>query len=131
MKHLPKFFLLVDLGFIAYWLVTALELIPPQYLYNEYHNPLLVAWNWSFFALDMLVSATGLYALYLSKANDGRWHVYALLSLAFTHASGLMAISFWTIQGDYSIDWWIPNLFLMLYPLFFVPALIKKINIIQ
>lgn len=120
MKQLPKFFYLVDIGFILYWFITALHLIPDEYLYNDYKNPLLVSWNWSFLPIDLLVSATGLYSLYLRKRHKPNWIKFALISLVFTSASGFMAISFWSITGDYDPTWWIPNLFLMLYPIYFI-----------
>jgi hypothetical protein len=31
-----------------------------------------------------------------------------------------MAISYWTLTGDFDPSWWIPNLFLMLWPLPFL-----------
>jgi hypothetical protein len=43
-----------------------------------------------------------------------------LVSLVLTMASGLMAIAFWTLRGDFSLAWWVPNLYLMLFP---VPAI--------
>jgi hypothetical protein len=32
------------------------------------------------------------------------------VSLVLMTASGLMAIAFWTLRGDFSVAWWIPNL---------------------
>jgi hypothetical protein len=48
-KTLKGLFLFTDIGFILYWVITALALIPKEYLYQDYTNELLVAWNWSFF----------------------------------------------------------------------------------
>jgi hypothetical protein len=48
----------------------------------------------------------------------------ALLSLAFTVASGLNAIAFWAIRGEFDGLWWLLNLYLMLYPLVFIPRLL-------
>ena len=126
MKHLSKFFLLVDLGFILYWLVTALHLIPEEYLYNDYKNPLLVSWNWSFFSIDIVVSLTGLYSLYLRSRQNTSWQPFAFISLVLTTASGLMAVSFWTITGDFDPVWWAPNLFLLLYPIYFLRIMIEN-----
>jgi hypothetical protein len=125
MKSLRYIFLVVDIGFILYWLVTALQLLPAEYLYTDYNNPILVAWNWSFMPLDLLVSASGLYSIYLWKRKDSRYTGTALLSLAFTTASGLQAISFWTIRQEFDLMWWIPNLFLLIYPWFYIPRLVK------
>lgn len=127
MKPLKFFFLFVDIGFIVYWIITAFHLIPPQYLYNDYTNPILVNWNWSFFPLDLLVSITGFYSIYLHSKQKNDWRPMALISLVLTSASGLQAISYWTLSGDTDLSWWIPNLFLFIYPMFFVPQLVRKI----
>ena len=125
MKTLKYFFLLVDIGFITYWIITALYLIPPQYLYNDYTNPILVNWNWSFFPLDILISVTGLYSIYLHLKQKKHWKNIALISLILTSISGLQAISYWTLSGETDLNWWIPNLFLLIYPLFFIPKLVR------
>ena len=120
MTRLRPFFIVVDLGFILYWAATAFHVLPPEYLYSDYTNPMLVAWNWSFMPLDLLVSATGLAAVYFWQKQDRRYQALALLSLAFTTASGLQAISYWAIRGEFDWIWWLPNLFLLIYPLFFI-----------
>ena len=125
MKSLRYFFLIVDIGFILYWLITALSLIPAEYLFNDYQSEMLVNWNWSFLPLDLFVSASGLYSLYLFRRKDERWSLYALVSLVLTSASGLQAISYWVLAEDYNLSWWIPNLFLLLYPFFFLPNFLK------
>ena len=85
--ELPRFlrplFLIVGLGFIAYWAITLAGVIPDEYLFKDYDNPILSAWNWSFLPLDLAISASGLTAL------------------------------------------WLPNLFLLLYPLWFLPKLMR------
>ena len=48
MKTLKPFFLVVDIGFIAYWCITALHLTPVELAFKDYANPILSAWNWSF-----------------------------------------------------------------------------------
>lgn len=126
MNHLRYFFLSVDIGFILYWTITAFHLIPPEYLYNDYNNPLLVDWNWSFFPLDMLVSATGLGSLWLWRKGSERWRTFALISLILTSVSGLQAIAFWVLRSDYDPTWWIPNLFLLVYPLFFIRKFVRS-----
>ena len=128
MKSLKYFFLLVDIGFIAYWAITALHLIPAEYLYNDYTNPILVNWNWSFCPLDIFVSVTGLYSIWLNKQNDDRWKIYALMSLLLTSVSGLQAVSYWTLAQETDLSWWIPNLFLLIYPFFFIPTLIRQLT---
>ena len=125
MKTLKYYFWVVDIGFILYWLITLLGIIPNAYLFKDYHNPILVAWNWSFLPLDLFISVTGLSSLWLWKKNNSMWRPIALISLVLTSCSGLQAIAFWVLRSDFDISWWLPNLFLLVYPLFFIPGLIR------
>lgn len=126
MRRLKPFFLVTDIGFILYWLVTLLHLIPAEYLFQDYTKPILVAWNWSFLPLDLFISGTGLLSLYLHKRGDMRWQPLALVSLVLTFCSGLQAVSFWVLRSDFDPSWWIPNLYLLIYPLFFIPGFLRK-----
>ena len=106
MSALKPFFWFTDLGMLLYWSVTALALIPAEYAYSDYKNPLLVAWNWSFFPLDLLISLTGLFSLFLYSRRSSLWRGMALVSLTLTFVSGLNAVSFWAIRGDFAPEWW-------------------------
>ncbi|MBP3039975.1 DUF5360 family protein [Bacillaceae bacterium Marseille-Q3522] len=106
--------------------MTYFHLIPPQYAYKDYSNGLLVVWNWSFFPLDHFISITGFSSLYFYKRSNEIWRPLSLISLVLTSCSGLQAISFWIIKQDFELMWWIPNLFLLIYPLFFIPKLVHK-----
>jgi hypothetical protein len=128
MLGLSGFFLVTDIGFIVYWLLTALALIPSEYAFSDYKNPLMVAWNWSFLPLDLGISATGLSAVYFHRRRNNLWKSLALISLTFTVTSGLNAIAFWIIRGDFDLTWWLPNLYLMLYPLFFIPRVVRQLQ---
>ena len=121
---LKTFFWITDLGFIAYWLITMLHFIPKEYLFKDYDNPILQAWNWSFLPLDLAISATGLTSLLLFRGAHRAWKMMAIISLALTFCSGLQAIAFWVLRQDFDWQWWLPNLFLLLYPLWFLPRLI-------
>lgn len=126
MKSLKIFFLITDIGFIMYWGITLLHLIPAEYLFKDYTNPLIVAWNWSFLPLDLLISATGLSSLYLYKKSNANWQPLALISLVLTFCSGFQAIVFWLIRLDFDIAWWLPNLYLLIYPWLFLPRLFNR-----
>jgi hypothetical protein len=119
-KRLRICFLLVDLGFIAYWICVWLHLFPAAYLFKDYDNPILQAWNASFLPLDLMVSATGLGALWRQARGGVGWERLALISLVLTMCSGLQAVAFWTLRNDYDPAWWAPNLFLLVYPVFFI-----------
>ena len=125
MKALKPFFWFTDIAFIVYWLITALHLIPPEFLFPDYSNPILTAWNWSFLPLDLLISASGLGSLWAYNRRLEVWRSLALISLTLTMTSGLNAIAFWVIRGDFDPTWWIPNLYLLLYPFFFLPRLLS------
>lgn len=126
MRRLKPFFWATDAGFLVYWLITVLHAVPARYLYPDYQNPLVVAWNWSFLPLDLCVSATGFTALYLHKRSVPTWRFVALLSLALTFCSGLQAVGFWTMRCWFDWTWWLPNLYLLVYPLFFLPTLFRE-----
>jgi hypothetical protein len=110
----------VDVGFILYWLITLANVLPAEWLYAHHDDPVMVAWNWSFMPLDLLISATGLGAVLAAKRGDARWSLLAMLSLAATSASGLNAIAFWGLRGDFDLGWWAPNLVLLAGPWPFV-----------
>lgn len=131
MKYLKPFFLVTDIGFIIYWIVTYFNLIPKSWAFKDYDNPLIIAWNWSFFPLDVFISITGLYSLYLYKKDKETWRTFALISLVLTFCSGLQAISFWAFSLDFEISWWAVNLYLVIYPLFFIRLFLSKENSIS
>lgn len=114
-----------DIGMLAYWAITAamalgLLSLPPEWLFKDYDDPRVVAWNWSFLPIDLAFSLTGLWALHREKAGKPDWKIWAAVSLTLTFCAGIMAISYWTLTGDFDPSWWIPNLFLMLWPLPFL-----------
>lgn len=115
--------LVTDIGFVAYWVITAFGLLPPQWLFQDYANPILVAWNWSFAPLDLIASFCGLYALHLIRRRNWLWSHFATISLALTFCAGLMALSFWWIRRDFDLGWWLPNAYLTLWP----PLFLKRI----
>jgi Family of unknown function (DUF5360) len=117
--------LATDVGLLTYWLLTALIALgavglPPEWLFSDYHNPMLVAWNWSFLPLDIILSITGLTSVRLAARQDDRWQRYAVVSLSLTVCAGLMAISFWAIRLQFDPVWWGFNLYLLLWPLPFL-----------
>ena len=124
MRFLPFFFLVTDIGFILYWVITLIGIIPADYLFKDYNNPILSAWNWSFLPLDLFISFSGLYSLRL-RAKGLPWKNVALISLVLTLCSGLQAVSFWAIRRDFDLAWWTPNLFLFLYPIYFIAAILR------
>jgi len=126
MKSLKTLFIIVDVGFVVYWICAWFHLFPQDYLFKDYDNPILQAWNFSFLPLDLLVSATGLSCVWCHARNKPAGQPLALLSLAFTFCSGLQAIAFWALRADYDPTWWIPNLFLMIYPLFYIPTVLRS-----
>jgi hypothetical protein len=129
-RGLKTSLLITDVGFLLYWALTALAAagaihIPAEYLYSDYDDPLVVAWNWSFMPLDVILSIAGIAAVSLHRAGNRSWRGLAVVSLALTFCAGLMAISFWAIRGDFDPTWWGVNLALTVWPLFYLPRLIR------
>jgi hypothetical protein len=105
---------MTEIGMIAYWVVAgavALGLmhIPPDWMYSNYHDPTVVAWNWSFLPIDLLFAGTGLTARYSRRAPAR----LADVSLTLMFCAGLMALSFWTIRREFDAFWWATNAWLI------------------
>ena len=125
MRKMIPFLLFTDVSLLIYWTISGVmlmgfELIPVEYLYNDYHNPLMYAWNWSFFPLDMVLAIAGLLGVRLFRAGNPAWYPTTLFSIALTFCAGFMAVSFWAITKDFDPSWWIPNLFFAVWPLIFL-----------
>jgi hypothetical protein len=125
-RWLKRVFVLVDSGFVVYWLCSIMQWFPREYLFKDYDNPILQAWNYSFLPLDLLVSATGLGSVWCHSRERAVWAPLALISLTLTSCSGLQALAFWALRGDFDAAWWAPNLFLLLYPLVFLPVVLRE-----
>ncbi len=113
--------LLLDGGMLVYWGLATIACIglihlPPDAMYKGYGDPMIDAWNWSFAPLDLCFSLLGFASLELARRGDPRWRPTAIVSLTLAFCAGMMAISFWTLTGDFSIGWWLPNLVLMAVP---------------
>jgi len=103
-----------EVGMLVYWLLAismALGLvnIPPHWMYAQHHGPLVVAWNWSFFPIDVLFAGAGLLARCSGRAPER----LADVSFALMFCAGLMALSFWTLRCDFDPVWWGANLWLV------------------
>ncbi|WJH31988.1 YvaD family protein [Paenibacillus sp. CC-CFT742] len=35
-------------------------------------------------------------------------------------------MAFWSFRGEFDWGCWVPNLYLMIYPLFYIPRLLRK-----
>ena len=119
-----------DVFFLIYWAIAGAALfhlitLPPEIMYGDYDNPRVVAWNWSFFPLDILFSVTGFFACYLARAHHPAWRPFALISLVLTMTAGGMAIAYWTILQEFDPSWFLPNLILFVWPLFFMKSLVR------
>ena len=121
-----------DWLFIAYWAVSGLDRIgfihiPADLLYANAHDPAVIAWNWSFFPPDIAFSLTGLAAVRASRRGRPIWRPLALISLILTMVAGGMAVGYWALLGEFDPAWFLPNLLLLIWPLFFLPGLIRQL----
>ena len=102
---------------IAYWVLAAALVagwihIDPALMYSDYENPLVVAWNWSFLPIDLAFAATGLWARFGVLAHGTRLKL-AAISATLMICAGVMAVSFWTLTGDFNVTWWGLNIWLI------------------
>ena len=108
------YFLFIGIGLVLYWACAALHLFPPAYLFKDYDDSVIQAWNWSFLPLAMLIVASGWGAVMCEvRGNAGAAARLTLVSLSLTFCAGLQSLAFWTLRGDFEMSWWAPNLFFM------------------
>lgn len=120
---------ITDVLFLAYWSLALMNQvgfisIPADLMYAGYDNPRVVAWNWSFFPLDLAFSVTGLMAVRAARRGDPTWRPLALISLTLTGVAGLMAVGYWAILREFDPSWFLPNLALLVWPFLFLPRLV-------
>lgn len=118
-----------EIGMLLYWVFASLFAldvvsIDPQWMYSNYEDPMVVAWNWSFLPLDLLFALAGLVSRFAPMADKTKG-VLAVFSLSLMFCAGLMAVSFWLIQEFYDPFWWAMNLWLVLLS---SAALVRRIR---
>jgi hypothetical protein len=104
----------IDLGFIAYWLLISLRVLPAEAIFAGYEKPEVQAWNWSFLPLDILASVTGILGNTTNRLDK---KTLLTISLVLTSVAGGMAVGYWAFIGDFELSWWLPNLVLLLFPI--------------
>jgi len=125
--------LLTDIAFLAYWALAAMNAvgiihIPADWLYTDADQPRVVAWNWSFFPLDIAFSISGLTAVRRAGRGDSRWAALCLVSLILTMVAGGMAVSYWALLREINLAWFLPNLVLVLWPIAFLPGIFRRLH---
>ena len=102
---------------LAYWAfagLMALNIITvdPALMYSDHTDARVIAWNWSFFPIDIAFAGLGLTARFatLSAALRAKLEIVASTLMI---CAGLMALSYWAITGDFSATWWSMNLWLV------------------
>lgn len=113
----------IDLGFITYWLLISLRILPAEAMFTGYEKPEVQAWNWSFLPLDILASLTGILGN-TTKRLDKK--TLLTISLVLTSVAGGMAVGYWAFIGDFELSWWLPNLVLLLFPIWPLTNFIRK-----
>lgn len=106
-----------DVGFLLYWALIIAEALPPEAMFDEYTDPRVVAWNWSFLPLDVAASLTGLAAVRALRRGRSAASALLALSLALTATAGGMAVAYFAQRGQFDPAWMLPNLALLLFPL--------------
>lgn len=108
--------LAVDAGLLLYWTAVFLDLIPEEQRFRDYSNPIMQAWNWSFFPLDLSAALLGFLGVYLVRKGRAAGELVVTVGLTLTFCAGFMALSFWSYYGDFNLWWWLPNAALVLTP---------------
>jgi len=107
-----------EIAMLAYWVAAALVCagllaIPPEFMYSDYRNELVVAWNWSFLPIDVLFATLGLWARF-GNLDARRRAMVSTIALTLMFCAGAMAIAYWSINLQFDALWWGANLWLML-----------------
>lgn len=118
-RALKRAMLVTDLGFLSYWMLVAFGVI------RVGREGTLSDWNWSFFGLDMLAIFIGLGSLIAARRGSQLATHLMVISLTQTSAAGLMAVSFYAIRLEFDPAWWIPNLWLLLFPVVAIACLLN------
>ncbi|WP_194819978.1 DUF5360 family protein [Nocardia sp. XZ_19_385] len=108
--------LVTDALLMVYWIAVAVDAIPKDAAFRDYTNPVVQAWNWSFFPLDLAASIFGFAGVYLVRVRHRLGWIVLTVGLTLTFCAGFMAISFWAYYGDFSVVWWGSNALLMIVP---------------
>lgn len=124
LRPIKRTMLVTDLGFLAYWGATALGLI------SVGSDEFLQQWNWSFIGLDLVAIGLGLVGLALGPRRPVALPMI-IVALPLTSAAGLMALNFYLIRGEYSLMWWIPNLWLFAFPIVALAKLFRILAVIE
>lgn len=124
---------ITDLAFLLYWTLAgshALGLVhvPQDWLYANADDPRVVAWNWSFFPLDIAFSLTGLAAVRSARRGDDAWRPLALISLILTMVAGGMAIGYWVLLAEFDPFWIGANALLLIWPIPFLGGLVRSLS---
>ena len=108
---------ITELAMLVYWILAAaltfnLISIDPSLMYSDYQNPLVVAWNWSFFPIDIAFAIIGLTARFAIKADQLRFKL-EIIAGVLMFCAGLMAVTYWTIMGEFDFAWCGVNIWLI------------------
>ncbi len=68
----------IDVARLGSWLVIALcgagmVALPPEQLSSDYASPVVVAWNWPYMPLDVIVSCLALLAAWRDRRSHPGW----------------------------------------------------------
>lgn len=113
----------IDIGFIVYWTLIILRVLPPEVMFEGYEKPEVQAWNWSFLPLDIAAAVAGIVGQTTKRLDST---VLLTTSLVLTSVAGGMALAYWVVLGYFDILWWVPNLVLLIFPLWPLYHFIKR-----
>ncbi|MDA9207858.1 YvaD family protein [Octadecabacter sp.] len=106
-----------EVAMLLYWvlagaLVLGLVSIDPALMYSDYQDPRVIAWNWSFFPIDIAFAGIGLVARFGVSSGVLRFKL-ELTAAVLMFCAGLMALSYWVLTSDFDLTWWSMNVWLV------------------
>ncbi len=109
---------LTEIVMLLYWVLAfALTVgfveIDPELMYSDYRNPLIVAWNWSFLPIDLAFAVCGLFSRF-GNVDRSYASTLGIVGATLMVCAGTMAVSFWSLTGDFDFTWWGINLWLII-----------------
>ena len=95
---------LTEAGMLLYWIFATLAVasvisVPPEFMYSDYENPLIVSWNWSFLPIDVAFAGLGLTQRFFMKPGRSR-DLVAVSGLTLMFCAGVMAIHSGCYRGS-------------------------------
>lgn len=97
-------------GYISYWILAILGVIPIPYSNaNEY------AYEWSFAVIDILIGLMNLISLFMYKKKNAYWKMMLTITLSISMGINFHTMIYWIILKNFSNPMWFMAMFVFSY----------------